>query len=111
MLTKCQLIYDYLLNNCVGYENRIKGYQLMKLFKINDHKTFRSYIQEIRQSPDFPKLIGSEAGSNGGYFVISNYDEYKTTIDHHYLRAMEMLKTKHIMEQKYLNENMEKLEV
>lgn len=105
------MIYDYLISECIGYEKRVKGYQLMKLFNINDHKTFRSYIQEIRQSPDFPKLIGSEAGKDGGYFVISNYEEYKMTIEHQYLRAMEMLKTNGIMKDKYLKENMEKLEV
>ena len=31
-----ELIYDYLLNNCVGYDNRIKGWQLMNLFNIKD---------------------------------------------------------------------------
>ena len=99
---KSELIYDYLINNCVGYDNRIKANVLMTLFGIKDNKTFRSYIQDIRKNPDYEKLVGSEAGHNGGYYIVSNYDEYKKTIDHHYLRAMEMLKTYGIMKEKYL---------
>lgn len=105
------LIYNYLVENCVGYENRIKSSKLMNMFGIKDNKTFRSYIQELRQNPEYEKLVGSEAGSNGGYFIVSNYQEFKTTVEHHYLRAMEMLKTYGVMKNKYLNENTEKLEV
>lgn len=89
-----ELIYDYLTNNCVGYDNRVKGWQLMKLFNIKDHKTLRSYIQELRQDEEIDKMIGSVAGKSGGFFIIENYNEFKDTVDHLYLRAMEMLKTR-----------------
>lgn len=105
------LIYDYLNENCVGYENRVKSDVLMKEFGIKDNKTFRNYIQELRQNPNYENLVGSEAGSSGGYFIVSNYEEFKKTVDHHYLRAMEMLETKKMMEDKYYHRNYEKLEV
>ena len=92
-----ELIYDYLLNNCVGCDNRIKGWQLMKLFNIKDHKTLRGYIQELRNDEDIEELIGSVAGKGGGFFIIRNYTEYRDTIDHLYLRAMEMLKTREVI--------------
>lgn len=92
-----ELIYDYLLNNCVGYDNRVKGWQLMNLFNIKDHKTLRGYIQELRNDETIDELIGSVAGKDGGFFIIRNYEEYKDTISHLYLRAMEMLKTRQSM--------------
>jgi hypothetical protein len=105
------LIYDYLNENCVGYENRVKSDVLMKEFGIKDNKTFRNYIQELRQNPNYENLVGSEAGSSGGYFIVSNYQEFKTTVEHHYLRAMEMLKTYGIMKNKYYHKDYKKLEV
>ena len=92
-----ELIYDYLVNNCVGYDNRVKGWQLMKLFNIKDHKTLRGYIQDLRNDEDIEELIGSVAGHGGGFYIIRNYAEYKDTIDHLYLRAMEMLKTREVI--------------
>ena len=109
--SKIELVYYYLTENCVGYENRIKSECLMKLFEIKDNKTFRSYIQELRKNPNYTKLVGSEAGKDGGYFIVSNYQEFKTTVEHHYLRAMEMLKTYGIMKNKYYNKDYKKLEV
>ena len=32
-------IYEYLLNNCVGYDNRAKSYELMKMFDIKRKAT------------------------------------------------------------------------
>ena len=52
-----ELIYDYLVNNCIGYDKRIKGWQLMKIFNIKDHKTLRSYIQELRQDEEIKALL------------------------------------------------------
>jgi len=106
-----ELIYDYLVNNCIGYDNRIKGWQLMKLFNIKDHKTLRSYIQELRQDEEIDKMIGSVAGKSGGFFIIANYDEYKDTVDHLYLRAMEMLKTYKIMKDKEEHQKFNRLEI
>ena len=106
-----ELIYDYLVNNCVGYDNRVKGWQLMKLFNIHDHKTLRSYIQELRQDEEVDKMIGSVAGSKGGFFIIENYSEFKDTVDHLYLRAMEMLKTYKIMKDKEEHQKFERMEI
>lgn len=94
------LIYEYLIQNCVGYDNRVKGRTLMKKFGINDHKTLRSYIQYIRKSPAHPRLIGSEAGSQGGYWIITNKKELDTTVYHMYLRAKEIEKECKILEKK-----------
>lgn len=105
------LIYNYLNENCVGYENRVKANVLMKKFNIGSNKALRGYIQELRKNPNYTKLVGSEAGSNGGYFIIANYEEFKKTVDHHYLRAMEMLKTYGIMKNKYYHKDYKKLEV
>lgn len=91
-MNKSQMIYDYLLENCIGYENRIKGYELMKLFDINDNKTLRSYIQETRKKDEYKYLVGSEAGFKGGYWIVNNAIEKKKTVKHLLLRAIEQLK-------------------
>lgn len=94
-------IYDYLINNCVGYNNRIKAYKLMRMFNINNHKTFRSKIQKIRQNKQFKKIVGSEAGKRGGYWIIANENEYKETMFHLRARSDEMKKTCDIIDDKW----------
>lgn len=86
-------IYQYLLKNHVGYDNRIKGKDLMKIFNIKDHKTLRSYIEKARKYKEYRYLIGSEAGSKGGYFMVTNGMEKELTINHMLLRAEEQLDT------------------
>ena len=93
-------IYNYLKENAVGYENRVKSDVLMKEFNINDNKTLRSYIQEIRESGILTKIICSEAGSNGGYWIATDYKEVRKTLDHLYKRSMEMLKNYSILKRK-----------
>ncbi len=100
-----EMIYDYLLKNHAGYDNRIKGKELMKIFGIKDHKTLRSYIEKARQYKEYRYLIGSEAGSNGGYFMITNGMEKEQTINHIRLRAEEQLKTCDFMEKKEIYES------
>ena len=100
-------IYNYLLNNCLGYSNRIKGRKLMSIFNINDHKTLRSYIEKTRQDTEYEYLIGSEAGSNGGYFIVINDKEKQLSINHIYLRAEEQLKTYENMKGKKVYETKE----
>lgn len=97
---KAKQIYEYLIAHCLGYENRIKGYQLMQLFNINDHKTLRSYIEEIRQNDEYQYFIGSESGKNGGYFISITNEEKQVSMKHLYLRAMEILKTYGILKRK-----------
>ena len=94
------LIYNYLILKCVGYDNRVKGQVLMKKFGIKDHKTFRKHIELIRQSPDCPRMIGSKAGQNGGYWIIANKKEFDDTVFHLYARAKEMKKTAKLLQKK-----------
>lgn len=71
-----QEVYEYLVNNAVGFDNRVKGNKLQEIFGIKDNKTFRSKIERIRKDElSYPKRIGSKAGKNGGYFIITNDKE------------------------------------
>lgn len=93
-------IYEYLKKNAVGYEKRIKSSVLMKEFNINDNKTLRSYIENIRQSEKLQKIVCSEAGKNGGYWIPTNNEEISKTLEHLYKRSIEMLKTYSILKNK-----------
>ena len=93
-------IYNYLKENAVGYDERVKADVLMKEFNINDNKTLRSYIQEIRESEILTKIICSEAGKDGGYWIATDYKEVKQTLNHLYKRSMEMLKSYSILKRK-----------
>ena len=86
-------IYYFLQNNALGYSKRVKSSILMKEFDINDNKTLRSYIEEIRNNSDYELIICSEAGSNGGYWIATNEQEVYDTLEHFYKRAMKMLYT------------------
>ena len=65
----------------------------MQEFDIKDNKTLRAYIEEIRDSDILDKIICSEAGSSGGYWVATSQDEVYQTLQHLYKRSMKMLKT------------------
>ena len=104
-------IYDYMKKNAVGYENRVKSNVIMEKFNIKDNKTFRFYIEQIRQSDVLQKIICSEAGSNGGYWVATNQDEVYVTLEHLYKRSMEMLKTYSIIKKKSKLNNQYKLKL
>ena len=93
-------IYNYLKENAVGYDDRVKADVLMKEFNINDNKTLRSYIQEIRESEILTKIICSEAGKDGGYWIATDYKEVRKTLDHLYKRSMEMLKNYSMLKRK-----------
>lgn len=86
-------IYDFLKKEAVGYENRVKASVLMQEFDIKDNKILRAYIEEIRDSDILDKIICSEAGSSGGYWVATSQDEVYQTLQHLYKRSMKMLKT------------------
>ena len=86
-------MYNYLKENAVGYENRIKSNKLMEVFEIPTNDTLRAYIQEIRQSCILQKIVCSQAGNNGGYWIATNEEEVEETLKHLYNRSMEMLKT------------------
>lgn len=93
-------IYDYMKKNAVGYENRVKSNVIMEKFDIKDNKTFRAYIENIRDSEVLQKIVCSEAGSNGGYWIATNNDEVVETLQHLYKRSMKMLKTYSILKKK-----------
>ena len=93
-------IYGYLKKNCVGYKKRVKSDVLMREFEITDNKTLRSYIQEIRESQTLTKIICSEAGMNGGYWIATSQKDVNQTLDHLYKRSMEMLKSYAILKRK-----------
>ena len=94
-------IYDYLKKNAVGYEKRVKSGVLMKEFNINDNKTLRFYIEAIRNSDTLQKIVCSEAGQHGGYWIANNDEEVYQTLEHLYKRSMQMLKTYSIIKKKY----------
>lgn len=93
-------IHDYLKKNAIGYSKRVKSSVLMKEFNINDNKTLRKHIQNIRQDETLQKIVCSESGKNGGYWIAKNDKEVQETLDHLYNRAMEMLKTYSIIKNK-----------
>lgn len=102
-----EILIDYLIHNCKGYDNRKKAYELMPIVDIKDHKTFRCLIEEIRQA-DNNVFICSEAGSNGGYWLPTEYEEAEETISHLEKRATEMFKTAKILRNKALSYDIKK---
>lgn len=93
-------IYTYLKENAVGYDNRIKSNELMRIFDINTNETLRTYIQEIRESDTLQKVVCSEASVIGGYWIATNEDEVYQTLQHLYKRSMKMLYNYSIIKRK-----------
>ena len=110
-LTKSDKIYDYLLKNAVGRLKMVKSNKLMELFEINDNKTFRSHIEEIRLNDKYDKIICSEAGSKGGYYIGTTEEEIIETLEHLYKRSMQMLKTYSKIKQKAIHDKHCKLKL
>jgi hypothetical protein len=73
----------------------------MKEFNIKDNKTMRYYIEDIRNSDILQKIVCSEAGKSGGYWIATNDEEVYQTLEHLYKRSMQMLKTYSIIKKKY----------
>lgn len=94
-------IYDYLKKNAIGHEKRVKSSVLMQEFNIKDNKTLRDYIESIRNSDTLQKIVCSEAGKNGGYYLATNDEEVYQTLEHLYKRSMQMLKTYSKIKKKY----------
>ena len=94
-------IYNYLKKNSIGYEKRVKSGVLMKKFNIKDNKTLRNYIEIIRNSDTLQKIVCSESGKNGGYWIATNDEEVYQTLEHLYKRSMQMLKTYSKIKKKY----------
>ena len=50
-------------------------------------------IREIRDSDILQKIVCSQAGPNGGYWIATDDEEVYMTLTHLYKRAMKMLGT------------------
>jgi len=109
--TKEDKIYNYMVKHHVGHKKMVKSNVLMRKFRINDNKTFRSYIENIRLDEKYEKIICSEAGQTGGYWIASNQEEITETLEHLYKRAMQMLKTYSKIKNKAINDKQCKLKL
>ena len=97
-------IYNYLLQNHIGYDNRVKATVLMDIFNIHDNKTFRSYIAEARNDIECTYFIASEAGKQGGYWIATKEQDRDITLRNLILRAIRIIKNARRMKRKKLYE-------
>lgn len=93
-------VYDYLCLNCLGKDNLIKNRELRELFNIHSDKAMRKIIQKIRESKLYPNLVGSISGKSGGFYICTNIEEKRETINNIKHRANQMLRMTHILEWK-----------
>lgn len=93
-------VYEYLCKNHLGKDNLIKNKELRKLFNINSDKSMRKVIQNIRESKDYPRLVGSLSGQSGGFYICITEEEKEETINNIKHRANQMLRQCHILEWK-----------
>ena len=110
-LSKADQLYYYMIKQAVGRAKMVKSSELMKRFNINDNKTFRSYIEEIRLNDKYDKIVCSEAGSKGGYWIATSQEEITDTLEHLYKRSMQMLKTYSRIKQKAIHDKHCKLKL
>jgi hypothetical protein len=94
------LIYEFLLDNCVGKDNLIKNKELRKIFNISSDKALRKIIQNIRESKLYIRVIGSVSGKSGGFYICDTDEEIEETINNIKHRANQMLRMTHILEWK-----------
>lgn len=99
-MDKEKQIYDFLICNCLGKENMIKNKQLRTRFNINSDKALRRYIQNIRESKKYKRIIGSVSGKAGGYYICIRREEILETINNIKHRANQMLRMTHIIKWK-----------
>ncbi|MEI3498913.1 MAG: hypothetical protein V8Q71_00055 [Bacilli bacterium] len=97
---KEELVYNYLCTHHVGKDNLIKNKDLRNLFGINSDKAMRKVIQNIRESKDFTKMVGSISGVKGGFYICITEEEKEETINNIKHRANQMLRMTHILEWK-----------
>lgn len=96
-----ELVYAYLCTHHRGKDNLIKNKELRKLFDVNDDKSMRKVIQNIRQRDEFEESIGSISGKNGGFYICITDSEEKQTEENLTRRADEIYKTVDIMKRKW----------
>lgn len=93
-------VYVYLCRKHRGKENLIKNKDLRNLFEIGSDKSMRKVIQNIRESKEFPLMVGSVSGKSGGFYICVTDEEKKETIDNIKHRANQMLRACHVLEWK-----------
>lgn len=93
-------VYNYLLENHQGKDNLIKNKDLRKLFSIGSDKAMRKVIQNIRESEEFPKMVGSVSGVSGGFYICITDTEKQETINNIKHRAKQMLRMTKVLEWK-----------
>ncbi len=93
-------VYEYLCQNHLGKDNLIKNQDLRAKFGIRSDKAMRKVIQNIRESKDYPKMVGSLSGHAGGFFICITDEEKQETINNIKHRANQMLRACHILEWK-----------
>lgn len=93
-------IYDFLVSYCKGKDNLIKNKHLRKIFGINSDRALREMIQNIRESKEYPLVIGSVSGKKGGFYICISDDEINETINNIKHRANKMLRMCHILDWK-----------
>lgn len=93
-------VYEYLCKNHLGKESLIKNKDLRNLFEIGSDKSMRKVIQNIRESKDYPLMVGSVSGKSGGFFIAITEEEKQETIANIKHRANQMLRMTKVLEWK-----------
>lgn len=93
-------IYEYLLSYHLGRENLIKNKDLRARFNVSSDKSLRKIIQNIRESKDFSKIIGSVSGKSGGFYICETDEEIEETINNIKHRANQMLRMCYVLKRK-----------
>ena len=93
-------LYNYLCKYCVGKDNMQKSTEIRFTLNISGDKKLRHLVQLIRESKEYPQLIGSKSGQSGGFYICVSEEEISETINNLKHRANQMLRMCHIMEWK-----------
>lgn len=93
-------VYEYLCEYHRGKDRLIKNKVLRELFGITSDKSMRKVIQDIRESKEFPEIVGSVSGRTGGFYICVTNEEKQETINNIKHRANQMLRMCHVLEWK-----------
>lgn len=93
-------IYEYLLDYHLGKENLIKNRELRVKFHVGSDRRLREIIQNIRESKDFSKIIGSVSGKSGVFYICETEEEIEETINNIKHRANQMLRMCYVLDWK-----------
>ena len=94
------LVYEYLCAHHKGKDNLIKNKDLRRLFNVNDDKSMRKIIQHLRESENYPLMVGSISGKSGGFYICITDNEKQETINNIRHRANQMLRMTKVLEWK-----------